>query len=221
MLVQIARDDSLVAGRSCAGDVTVGPDQPQPALPDRRTKDGIEHERRTARSIWPSERKTRRRERSVAARRTRRAPRRGREQPLYPVAGLRSARAHSADSGISDGDFRHLAGHGVLDRRESQHEMADGVPDRLSNRVSQRSHLGQALRVCEHMISHFAAFGAVAVKQRLPAEPVRCDRELPGQIEGVLHAGVHALAARRAVHMGCVAAEEGPPPAIAASTCAR
>jgi hypothetical protein len=36
-------------------------------------------------------------------------------------------------------------------------------------------------------------------------------RQLPGEIEGVLHAGVHALAAGRAVDMGGISSEVAVP----------
>src|ERR1700736_2483208 len=85
-----------------------------------------------------------------------------------PGTGLRSSTEHRAVQrtlGISYGDFRHRFGEGVLDRRESQHQMADSIAYRLSNWVSHRSHDCQALRVREDMFTHFAAFDAVALEQ--------------------------------------------------------
>jgi hypothetical protein len=77
--------------------------------------------------------------------------------------------------------------------------MANGVSYRLYNRISNRFHGREPLRIREHMLSHLAALGAVAVEQHLSSEPIRYGSELPSQIEGVLHAGVHALTSRRTV----------------------
>src|SRR5258707_15146261 len=51
-----------------------------------------------------------------------------------------------------------------------------------------------------------AALDAVAVKQRFRVRQSAPDqRQLPGEIDGILHAGVHPLSTRRAVDMGGVA----------------
>ena len=56
-----------------------------------------------------------------------------------------------------------------------------------------------------------AVLDRVAVEQRLGlALSLLYQGELPGEVEGVLHAGVHALAAGRAVDVGRVAREHHP-----------
>ena len=61
----------------------------------------------------------------------------------------------------------------------------------------------------------FVALDAVASEQRLRvSESTANERQFPGKIDRILHAGVHALPAGGAVDMGGVASEEHPPVAI-------
>src|SRR6516165_9231621 len=102
----------------------------------------------------------------------------------------------------------------MLDRGETEHHMADEVAHDLSNRVSDRPDCGQAACRFEHLVADMAALWAVAVEQRFAARAVNHQRELPGQVECVLHAGVHALAAGRAVDVRSIAGEEDTAPAV-------
>ena len=61
----------------------------------------------------------------------------------------------------------------------------------------------------EQEFRDMAALDAVAAQQWLRlADAARDECKLPGEIECVLHAGVHPLAARGAVHMRRVAGDE-------------
>jgi len=52
------------------------------------------------------------------------------------------------------------------------------------------------------------ALGVVAVQQRRSGHVANHVRKLPAQVDRVLDAGVHALGADRAVHVGGVAGQE-------------
>jgi hypothetical protein len=75
------------------------------------------------------------------------------------------------------------------------HEVAHG----LSDRVSDRPDCGQAACGFEHLVPDMAALGAVTVEELFIAAAANYQRELLGKVECVLHAGVNAPAAGRAV----------------------
>ena len=54
-----------------------------------------------------------------------------------------------------------------------------------------------------------ASLGLVAVEQALVSLAAQDERQLPGEVVGVLDAGIHPLPARRRVDMGGVAGDEG------------
>ena len=85
---------------------------------------------------------------------------------------------------------------------------AAGVRSSLQDRVAHDRDLGHDGRVAQHLVADRAALRRVAVEQRGRAPALAHQRELPGEVERVLHAGVHALAAGRAVHVRGVAGEE-------------
>ena len=68
--------------------------------------------------------------------------------------------------------------------------------------------------VAEDLRGDRAALGAVAIEKLLIGEFAFDEGELPRQIEGVLHSGIHPLATRRAMDVGGVASDEHPPNAI-------
>ena len=79
---------------------------------------------------------------------------------------------------------------------------------------------GQPRRIAQHPVADGAALDRVAVEQARGGG--RADEgELPGEVEGVLHAGVHALAAGGAVDVGGVAGEEDAAAGGSRRPCAR
>ena len=62
---------------------------------------------------------------------------------------------------------------------------------------------------CENLRRDWASLGAVAVEKGIGGGDSPDDeRQLPGEVEGILHARIHALSARRAVNVGRIAGEE-------------
>ena len=93
----------------------------------------------------------------------------------------------------------------VLDRGEDARQPVGG------GHVTETLAQGQPVPV-EFMdgdhVADRAALGRVGVEQGALGRSLDDVRQLPGQVEGVLHAGVHALAAGRAVDVGGVAGQE-------------
>ena len=85
------------------------------------------------------------------------------------------------------------------------------VAKALRQAAVQRCDCRQAAGVRQHLPADLAALGAVASEQRLRVrEAAANERQLPGEVDRVLHPGVHSLPAGGAVDMGGVAGEEHP-----------
>lgn len=67
------------------------------------------------------------------------------------------------------------------------------------------------LRSAQDIAGVGQALGLKGLEQTRGCPPRDCQRQFPAEIEGVLHASVHALPACGGVHVGGVASEEGPP----------
>jgi hypothetical protein len=92
----------------------------------------------------------------------------------------------------------------------------DEVAHRLGDRVSQRGRAGHVAGVRQHGARHGDAFGRVAV-QKLRGGASEVDEcQLPGEVDRVVHTGVHALPAGGAVDVGGIAGQEHPPDAVVA-----
>ena len=102
---------------------------------------------------------------------------------------------------------------GVLKRRQPRHHRDDGIPQRLRQPVRRAHRPGQEVGGLDDLLDHRQALGAVAVEQPLVAVAVQDEVELPGQVPDVVQAGVHPLAAERAVDVRGVAGDEDPPDA--------
>jgi len=104
--------------------------------------------------------------------------------------------------GIGDVDLRQLFGEAVLHLGEAEHDPGREVAHRLRHRIAHDGDVREPGRIAQHDIADRAALARVAREQVGLGDAMNHQRQLPGEIEGVLHAGVHALAAGRAVDMG-------------------
>ena len=76
--------------------------------------------------------------------------------------------------------------------------------DGISQRGGQREHRS----AFENLIADGAALGGITVEQRFALALAAMDEgKFPGEVEGILHAGVHALSAGGAVDVGGIAGE--------------
>ena len=117
---------------------------------------------------------------------------------------------------VANRDLGHGVDHGLANRRQPQQQPAEQIPDGLRGVVSHGGHHGEPPRGLQHLVANRAAFSAIAVEQRFRGLAPAHQRQLPGQIERILHAGVHTLSTGRAVHMRRVAGHEHAPSAIVA-----
>src|SRR5262249_9760704 len=122
--------------------------------------------------------------------------------------GVMNRRSVERAAIISDGYLGHVVHHGLAHRIESEHESAEQVSEGLRCVVSHGRDHGQRTRGLQDLIADRAAFDAVAVENRLRSLALANERQFPGEIESVLHAGVHALPAGRTVDMRGVAGHE-------------
>ena len=92
------------------------------------------------------------------------------------------------------------------------------VPDKvshcLSNGISHRSHGRQSTRGAKHLVANLAALRAIAVEQMLVAPLADHQCQFPGEVECVLHPGIHALSTSRAMHVRSIAEKKGATPAV-------
>src|SRR5579871_2347182 len=116
---------------------------------------------------------------------------------------------------IVDGDLRHRAKHEFSQHLEFRQQRKYGRHNAGTNNFSKL-----ALRRCdrEYPIRGFDqapresyALGLVAVQHRVRRIADEHGFQLPGKVDGVTDAGVHALASGRAVDMCGVAEQEGTP----------
>ncbi len=93
--------------------------------------------------------------------------------------------------------------------KHPHHHVADPA-----RHAGQRADLGEPTGERDDVVGDREAFGLITVQQCFAAVAVDHRRQFPGQVERVLHAGVHALAAGRTVDVGGVAGQEDPAPAV-------
>src|ERR1700685_2734626 len=86
--------------------------------------------------------------------------------------------------------------------------MTDEVAKALPHGVLERANSGEPARILEHLVSDVAALGTVTVEQLIPTGSANNQSQLPGEVEGILHAGIHALPARGAVNMRRISYQE-------------
>ena len=110
--------------------------------------------------------------------------------------------------GIADIHLGELVGDLVLELREAHREAHDRVADILQQRIGERRRLRQPAGIPQDAITDRRAFRRIAVEQPGFCGAFDDERQLPGEVERVLHAGVHALAARRTVDVRRVARQE-------------
>ena len=110
---------------------------------------------------------------------------------------------------VVDGEFADRVLEFVLHETERRHDAGDVIADVLRDGVSQRGERGDPLGSAEHLIADRRYVLASSCRAGLGlALAAIGEGQLPGEIEGVLHAGVHALSAGRAVDVGRVAGKQ-------------
>src|SRR5580704_5414634 len=112
------------------------------------------------------------------------------------------------DAPIVEVEFGELIGHALAQRRYFPEGSHRETAQLLQNRIAQDGHFGQAAGVAQHLVADGTAFGGIAVENRCGCALMPHKRELPGEIEGILHPRVHALAAGGAMNMRRIAAQE-------------
>ena len=96
----------------------------------------------------------------------------------------------------------------MLDGVELSGDGQDGVADGFEERVVGSGHFEAAFGGAEEGFADRGAFGFIAVEES-GAGSVGDGGEFPPEVGGILHAGVHALAADGRVDVRSVAGEEG------------
>jgi len=82
------------------------------------------------------------------------------------------------------------------------------VPHATQQGLPHQGHSGQDPGIAQHLITNTAAFLGVGLQQLRPGLVLKHQGELPRQVEGVLHAGVHALPTGWAVDVGRITGQE-------------
>ena len=112
---------------------------------------------------------------------------------------------------IADVQLRHGPAHALLHHFLVGQNVGQPLPDAVRERkvllLAQRDPV-QMVRQAEHVLPGLVALGMVAVEQAWRGFAVRHQPQLPAEIEGIVHAGVHALAADIGADMGGVAQQE-------------
>ncbi|MBY0318196.1 MAG: hypothetical protein K2X72_05685 [Reyranella sp.] len=134
-------------------------------------------------------------------------------------AGMRSVGARQevvvlGDDGavaVADVQFRHGSAHALLHHFLAGQDLGQSLPDALRQRkmqlLAQRDPV-QVVRQAEHVLTGLVALWLVAVDEAWRRSAVHHQAELPAEIVGILHAGVHALAADVGADMGGIADQE-------------
>ena len=81
----------------------------------------------------------------------------------------------------------------------------------LRDRISEGDDPGREVRALDHPGHHAPTLDRVAVEERVGRRPLLDQRELPGEVVGVLDARVHPLPAHRAVDVRGVSRDEATP----------
>ena len=97
---------------------------------------------------------------------------------------------------------------------QAEHHVAHRVAQVLDDGVLRGGDGREPACRLEHLVTDIAPLRAITVEQALPAGAAHDQGQLPGQIHGVLHAGVHPLPAGRAVDVRRVAGQEHAPVAV-------
>src|SRR5882757_10423833 len=90
---------------------------------------------------------------------------------------------------------------------DSLHQGIARHPSKAFERADLRQRGGEV----DDVLADGVPFGVIAVQQRSASVTLDYLRELPAEVERVLHAGVHALTARGAVDVGSVTGEKHSP----------
>src|SRR6185503_3825757 len=85
------------------------------------------------------------------------------------------------------------------------------------DRIAQSANGRQARPVLQYLVAHAASLRDIRVEPRVAARPMDRERQLPGEVEGVLHSRVHAFAAGWAMNVSRVAGQEHAPCLMAAT----
>ena len=137
--------------------------------------------------------------------------------------GARDGRAVLVDDGaraVVDGDLARLREHPLLHDLEAREQPGEAVAHLAHDRIAQRDHLRREVRPRQRRRGDGAPLRLVRVEQRRTRRAVHDERELPREVERVLHPGVHALAADGAVDVRRVARDEGSARRGSAGRCA-
>jgi hypothetical protein len=92
--------------------------------------------------------------------------------------------------------------------RKTEGEMPDKVANALQGRILHRADESQSLRCLQNFIADCAALRAVGIEEVFVTGSADYQRQLPGQIECILHSGVHTLPAGGTMHVRRVAKQE-------------
>jgi len=110
---------------------------------------------------------------------------------------------------ITDRQLRQCVGHCLANGRKPEYQRRDVVAQFLQQAIFHDREGGEMAGIGEHLTADLAALDAVAAEQRFRVrQPAADQHQLPGEIERILHAGVHALSAGGAVDMDGVANQE-------------
>ncbi len=102
-----------------------------------------------------------------------------------------------------------MLGELVADRGNVAHHSQNRIAD-YAGTATQRAGLGQVAAELDYLLGDRMPFCVIAVKQRLSALATNGRFEFPGEVERVLHPGVHALPTSWAVDVGRVAGQKHP-----------
>ena len=112
---------------------------------------------------------------------------------------------------VTDVQLRHGPAHALLHHFLVGQNRGQSLPDALRQRkvqlLAQRDPV-QMVRQAEHVLTGLVALGIVTVEKAWRGFAVHHQPELPAEIVGILHAGVHALATDVGADMGGVAQQE-------------
>ena len=101
-------------------------------------------------------------------------------------------------------------GNGMPRGGKTKDVVSEQIAELLKDRILRHGNRRKPPGIGQHVLRHGAAILGITVQEVRICLPPHNQGQFPSQIEGILHARVHALSSGRTVNMGSIAGDEHP-----------
>src|SRR5450432_118964 len=110
--------------------------------------------------------------------------------------------------GVADRNFGQRICGQVAYGRESEHQGSNVISNGLLDTATHDCKRSGPSSAFQYLISNCAALNAVAAQERLRSTCAAAhESKLPGEVAGVVHAGIHSLSTSGAMYVGGIAGQ--------------